>query len=182
MAEEQKKSQKTEPGKEDEIEIDFGMGKISFGGLFKGLGSLIDLASKLNEEGVERKGEIRGLPRGARGVYGFNIRTMAGKPVIDSFGNIRETARGPVVEEVREPLVDIFDEQDHILVLAELPGVSEDQIKVEVAGDILTLTASDKDRKYGKEILLPGKVKADSVKASYKNGILEITLEKEKSQ
>jgi len=168
-----------EKEEKDEVEIDFGIGKISFGGLFKGLGNLIDLASKLSEEGVEKKGEIKGLPKGARGVYGFSIRTLAGKPVIESFGNIRETAKGPVVEEVREPMVDVFDERDRILVIAELPGVSEDELKIEVAGDILNLTASDSDRKYAREILLPGKVKADSVKTSYKNGILEVTLEKE---
>jgi HSP20 family protein len=164
----------------DKVEIDFGMGKISFGGLFKGLGNLIDLADKLREEGIEKKGEIRGLPRGVRGVYGFSIRTLAGKPVIESFGNIRETARGPVVEEVREPMVDVFDEKDRILVIAELPGVTENEIKIEVAGDILNLTASDKDRKYAREILLPGKVKSESMKTSYNNGILEITLDKEK--
>jgi len=164
----------------DKVEIDFGMGKISFGGLFKGLGNLIDLAAKLKEEGVEKRGEIKGLPRGAKGVYGFSIRTLAGKPVIESFGNIRETARGPVVEEVREPIVDVFDEEDHILVIAELPGVSEDKIKIEVTGDILNLTASDTDKKYAKEILLPGKVNPASLKTAYKNGILEITLEKER--
>jgi HSP20 family protein len=164
----------------DRVDIDFGAGRIGFGGLFKGLGNLIDLAAKLREEGVEKRGEIRGLPRGARGVYGFSIRTLAGKPVIESFGNIRETARGPVVEEVREPMVDVFDEPDHILVIAELPGVSENEIKLEVSGDILNLSASDKDRKYAREILLPGKVKSESVKTSYNNGILEITLEKEK--
>lgn len=170
----------TKKEKNDKIDVDLGMGRISFGGLFKGLGNFMDLASKLSEEGYERTGEIRGLPKGAKGVYGFSIRTLAGKPVIESFGNIRETARGPVVEEVREPMVDIFDEEDRILVIAELPGVSESEIKVEVAGDILNLAASDRDRKYAREILLPGKVKPDSVKTSYKNGILEITLEKEK--
>ena len=166
---------------EDNVEFDLGAGKISFGGIFKGLGNLIDLAAKLNEEGViERRGEIKGLPRKAQGVYGFSIKTMAGKPVIESFGNIRETAKGPVVEEVREPIVDVFDEKDHILVIAELPGVSESKVKIEVAGDILNLTASDKDKKYAKEILLPGKVKPAPLKTTCKNGILEITLEKER--
>ena len=166
--------------KKDRIEIDFGIGEISFGGLFKGLGNLIDLASKLSEEGVEKKGEIRGLPKGARGVYGFSVRTLAGKPVIETFGNIKETTQGPVVEEVREPMVDIFDEEGYVLIIAELPGVSEDKIKVEVVGDILNLAASDTDRQYAKEILLPCKVKPESAKTDYKNGILEIKLEKEK--
>jgi HSP20 family protein len=165
---------------EDKVDIDFGLGKIGFGGLFKGLGNLIDLASKLSEEGLDKKGEIRGLPKGARGVYGVSIRTMAGKPVIETFGNIRETAKGPVVEEVREPIVDVFDEEDHIRLIAELPGVSEDKIEIEVTGDILNLTASDTDKKYAKEILLPSKVNPQSLKTTYKNGILEITLEKER--
>ena len=162
----------------EKIEIDFGMGKMSFGGLFKGIGNLIDLASKLSEEGVEKKGEIRGLPKGAKGVYGFSVRTLAGKPIIETFGNIKETTKGPVVEEVREPIVDVFDEEDHILVIAELPGVSESEIKIEVAGDILNLTASDRDRKYAKEILLPSKVKKEGMKSVYKNGILEVILPK----
>ncbi len=169
-----------EKDKDDKVEIDFGTGSIRFGGLFKGLGNLIDLAARLQEEGVHKQGEIRGLPKGARGVYGFSIGTMAGKPVIESFGNIKDTKRGPVVEEVREPMVDVFDEKDHISVIAELPGVSESEIKIEVAGDILNLTASDKDRKYTREILLPAKVKKESMKTSYNNGILEVTLEKER--
>ena len=164
----------------DEVEIDFGVGRTSFGGLLKGLGTLVDLAERLREEGVERRGEIKGLPNGAKGVYGFSIRTLADKPVIESFGNIRETAEGPVVEEVREPMVDVFDEEDHVVVIAELPGVSEEGIKVEVAGDILNLTASNAGRKYAKEILLPSKVKPASLEHGYKNGILEIRLEKER--
>jgi HSP20 family protein len=176
-----KKESKSRGKDEDRIEIDFGDGNIGFGGIFKGLGNLIDLAAKLKEEGVvERSGEIRGLPRKAQGVYGFSIKTMGGKPVIESFGNIKETAKGPVVEEVREPIVDVFDEKGHLRVIAELPGVAEDKIKVEVAGDILNITASDADKKYAKEILLPCKVKPASLKTTCKNGILEITLGKEK--
>ncbi len=174
-----KKQQRKKSQPEEGIEIDFGMGKIGFGGMFKGLGNLMDLAAKLNEEGVNQTGEIKGLPKDVKGVYGFRIRTMAGgKPVIETFGNVKETARGPVVEEVREPIADVFDEKDHILVIVELPGVSKDKIKVSVDGDVLNLSTSDKDRQYAKEILLPHKVNAGTIKTSYKNGILEITLEK----
>jgi HSP20 family protein len=200
---------KEEYKEKDKVEIDFGAGEIGFGGIFKGRGNLsfcstppprayargcrssrrgtrarrsfVDLAAKLNEEGaVEKRGEIRGLPGNANGVYGCSIKTMADKPVIESFGNIRETAKGPVIEEVREPIVDVFDEGDHIMVIAELPGVSEHKVKIEVAGDILNLTASDEDKKYVKEILLPGKAKPAPLKTTCKNGILEIALEKER--
>jgi HSP20 family protein len=178
MAREQKRPPSKEP-QEEGIEIDFGLGKIGFGGLFKGIGNLIDLTSKLNEEQT-RTGEIKGLPKDVKGVYGFRISTLGGrKPVIETFGNVKETAKGPVVEEVREPMVDIFNEKDKILVIAELPGVSEDKIHVEVEGDILNINASDKERKYAKEMLLPSKVKKESLKISYKNGILEIRLIKD---
>ena len=166
---------------EKESEVDFGIGKIRFSGLFKGIGNLIDLASKLGEEAEEIKkvGEIKGLPKQAKGVYGFSVRTMVGgKPIIETFGNLKETPKGPVVEEVREPMVDVFDEKDHILVITELPGVSEEDIKVDIEGDILKLTAFNKDRKYAKEVLLPAKVKKEGMKSTYKNGMLEITLPK----
>lgn len=168
------------PDKEEKhFDIDFGIGGISLGGIFRGLGDLIDLAARLSEEGVKKEGEIKGLPKGARGVYGFSIRTLAGKPVIETFGNVRKTARGPVVEEVREPITDVFDEGDYIHVVAEIPGVAKEKIKVEASGDILNLSASNGGRKYAREVLLPARVKADSVKTVYRNGILEITLEKE---
>ena len=167
--------------KEEEPEIDFGVGKIRFGGLFKGIGNLIDLATKLSEEteGITKVGEIKGLPKQAKGVYGFSVKTMVGgNPIVETFGNLKETPQGPVVEEVREPMVDVFDEKDHILVIVELPGVSEEDIKIDIEGDILKLTASNKERKYAKEVLLPAKVKKEGIKSSYKNGILEVTLPK----
>jgi HSP20 family protein len=163
----------------DRIEFNFGTGRISFGGLFKGLGNLVDLASRLGEEGTEKEGEIGGLPKGAKGVYGFSVRTFGGKPIIETFGNLRETDEGPTVAETREPMVDVFDEGTQIRLIAELPGVAEEKIEVEANGDILTLSASDGERKYAKEVLLPARVKAEPVKRTYKNGILEVTLQKE---
>lgn len=174
MTEKKKKKEK------EEFDVDFGLGKITFGGVFKGISDLIDLASKLSEEGKEirKEGEVK-IGREIRGVYGLNIRTMTGgKPVIETFGNIKKTPRGPVVEEEREPVVDVFDEKDHVLMVTELPGVTEEDIKFEVKGDILKLSAQTGDRKYSKEILLPSRVRKDKIEKSYKNGILEMRLVK----
>lgn len=174
MTEEKKKGEK----EKEDFEVNLGVGKLTFGGLFKGISDLMDLASKLsNEVGeIKKEGEIK-IGKEIKGVYGFNIRTMAGgKPIIETFGNIKKTAKGPVVEEEREPVVDIFDEKDYVLVVAELPGVSEDDINFEVKGDILRISAMTGDRKYSKEILLPSKVGKDKIKSSYKNGVLEIKL------
>lgn len=160
---------------------------VSFGGLFKGLGNLIDLVTKLAEEGKELKKEFKGVtPTGKefKGVYGFSIRSLAGgKPTVETFGNIvKETPKGPIVEEVREPMVDVFDEKDHIRVIAELPGVSKEDIGFEVKDDILSISAQTKERKYSKEVLLPCVVDAKAVTSSYKNGILEVKLQKGKKK
>ena len=182
--EEEKKKKKKEGDKEEPEELDFGFGKITLGGIFKGLGKLIDLASVVAEKGEElkREGEFKGTTKGGqeiRGVYGFNIKTLAGgKPEIRTFGNIKRTPQGPVVKEAREPMVDLFDEGKEIRLIAELPGVSETAIHTELSGDILTLRAEENGKKYYKEILLPSPVKAETLQKTFKNGILEIRLEK----
>ncbi len=173
MAKEEKKAK---------VEFDFGLG-----GLFKGVGSLFDLVSKMTEEGKEeytRTGEITGLGDKAKGIYGFSIKMgIGGQPTVEQFGNIRKTDKGSVeVAEVREPIVDVFDEGDYLMVIAELPGVDESDIKLDIKNDILSLKAEGKDRKYSKEVLLPSEVEADSMKTQYKSGILEIKLSKKRPQ
>ena len=182
MAEE-KKTGKPDEGKKSEV--DFGIGKLSLGGLggvFNGIGKLIDSVTKIAAESggiVSKTGDIKGLGDKAKGVYGFTVRTLAGgEAKVEPFGNIRRTPKGPVVEEVREPIVDVFDEKDQLLVVAELPGVAESDINVEVKGDILTLSGERGEKKYSKEVLLPSKVDEESLTSSYTNGILEIRINK----
>ncbi len=168
------------------FDIDVGAGKLNLGGIFKGIGNLVDLAAKLQQEGkseFSRTGEIKGLgPKGAKAVYGFSMKLggLAGEsPQVETFGNIKKDEKGaPVVDEVREPLVDLFDEADKVVIIAEIPGVEEEKVKIEVKDDILELKAEDSDKKYHKEILLPSKVKKESLRSTFKNGILEITLAK----
>ena len=177
-------AKKDQQDKKDEkaVEVDFGMGKISFSGLFQGFGNIIDLVSKLEEEGKnagERSGEFTSPSGKVKAVYGLSVkRGLGGKPTVESFGNVRKTASGAVVEEEREPLVDIFDEKDHVLIIIELPGIEEEHIKTSVKGDILTLSAAHGDRKYYKEVVLPEDVDTGTIKKKYKNGVLEIRIGK----
>lgn len=163
------------------MDFDFGLG-----GLFKGLGSLIDSATKLAEKGEElsKTGEIdfsgldkiKGL-KDLKGVYGIRVRTLAdGRPSVQPFGNIKKTPRGPVVEEVREPIVDVFDESEGIHIVAEMPGVDEKDIRLEINGDILNIAAEGENRKYQKEVLLSRQGKSEDMTWTYKNGILEIRI------
>jgi len=158
--------------------------KFSLGSKFRGIGNLFELASKITEQSKDEysnSGEIEVLGGKGKAVYGFSLKLgLGGKPVVETFGNIRATQTGAAVAEFREPLVDVIDEGNSLLVIAELPGVSREDIFIEVKADILELKAEAKDRKYSKEILLPSPVDADSLKSSYKNGVLEIKLKKRK--
>jgi HSP20 family protein len=169
--------------KDEGLDIDFGIGKLSLGGLFKGIENLVDLAAKLKEAGgeINKEGEIdlSNLKEGMKGVFGFSVKTaVGGKPIVESFGNVKKSPRGPTVEEEREPITDVFDEDDEIRIYAEMPGVNEEDIKLDLKDDIVDISAQTGDRKYHKEVLLPAKVQTDTLVSSYSNGILEIKVKK----
>jgi len=95
---------------------------------------------------------------------------------------------------VWKPHVDLSESEDLYEVKAELPGMKKEDIKVEVHDNVLTLTGEKKqeeksDKKnyhriessYGKFerfFRLPKEVKAEDIKANYKNGILTIDIPK----
>jgi HSP20 family protein len=129
---------------------------------------------------TNRTGEfkVKGMGDKARGVYGFSVRSgIGGVPHVEHFGNIRSTQTGPEVADVRAPLVDVFDEAQEIVIAAELPGVSEEEIHIDIQDDVLSLETTG-ERKYAKEILLPAVVDVTSLQKTYKNGILELRLKK----
>ncbi|MEM1125592.1 MAG: Hsp20/alpha crystallin family protein [Bacteroidota bacterium] len=174
----------------DGIHVNLDLG---FGGLFKGLTDMVNNLTELSEKAEHLQQEagadgertfrfdglnINGLGKDAEGVVGIRIRTLdGGQPVVERFGNIRPTDEGPEVADVREPLVDVFDEPTELLLVAELPGVSESDISLRVEDDILILE-TEGDRRYAKEVLLPAAVDATTLQHTYTNGILEVRLQK----
>ena len=96
--------------------------------------------------------------------------------------------------EITAPAVDLFEEKDDIVVKAELPGMEKDNIEVNLTDHYLTIKGEKKkeeeikeesyyraERSYGsffRTLELPKDVHADRVKASFKNGILEVRLPK----
>jgi HSP20 family protein len=98
------------------------------------------------------------------------------------------------LHELTTPMVDVYEEKDDVVVKAELPGMTKDDIEVDISDRYLTLKGEKKkeekieeedyfacERTYGafhRSVELPKDVQADKVKASFKDGILEIRLPK----
>ncbi len=91
------------------------------------------------------------------------------------------------------PLVNVYDQRDDIVVTAELPGLSKDDIKVNVTGNVLTISGQRKpsigeragyirrERSSGefeKTVRIPSRVSSEKISASFKNGVLTITMPK----
>lgn len=111
--------------------------------------------------------------------YGFSIRIGPnGKPVIREFGNVFPGRYGLEVKSEIEPLVDVIEEADEIVVVVELPGVEKEDIQVNATEKSLTIVVDAPGRRYRKELELPATIDPKSSKATYKNGVLEIRLKK----
>jgi HSP20 family molecular chaperone IbpA len=85
---------------------------------------------------------------------------------------------GPIKE--RESIVDVFEEENHVRVTAELPDVKENDIDLKVESNTLTITADTPARKYHKQVELPTPVKTGILESNYRNGVLEVKLKKAK--
>ncbi len=157
-------------------------GSFGLGGLLGGLGGLIEKLGELAEAGEElsRSGELKDASGKIRGVYGINVRTGLGEGgqtelKIEPFGNVRGSpADRPGDQDVREPLVDIHEEDDHVLVLIELPGVAKENVDLKLADGRLELSAERGRTTYRKQIDLPDHCTADRMSWECSNGILQV--------
>ncbi|MCS7095669.1 MAG: Hsp20/alpha crystallin family protein [Candidatus Bathyarchaeota archaeon] len=77
-----------------------------------------------------------------------------------------------------EPLIDIFQDNDGIAVIAELKGFKRENVKVHADKRRLVLSASASGRSYYKSLNLPIAVIPESMRITYKNGVLEVRLKK----
>jgi HSP20 family protein len=165
--------------KHDEKKSEGGI-ESGLGGILKGLGDLVEKLGELSESGgeISRSGEIHGSGKELKGIYGFTIKSGLGGdgPRIEPFGNIRkdrESGRS-VVQEVREPVVDIFEEEDHVSIVAEMPGIGVEDVQITVEDDLLIVTAAHGEKKYRKEVLLPASFAREKMHVTCNQGVVEI--------
>ena len=77
-----------------------------------------------------------------------------------------------------KPLIDIFQENSYIIIVAEIAGFNRETLKIHVKDQKLTLSAKSKERRYYKSLNLPKVVIPDVMYTKFKNGVLEIKLKK----
>jgi HSP20 family protein len=92
------------------------------------------------------------------------------------------------------PATDLVEEGDHYVLRADVPGVSEDDVKVELEDNVLTISGERKSEheqrnngyyrieraagRFARSLTLPEGVDADSITARFENGVLEVTIPK----
>jgi HSP20 family protein len=117
-------------------------------------------------------------------VYGYSVKIGPdGKPVVREFGNIKPGVPGegrpPLnLQDQREPLVDVIEDDEEIRVVAELPGVDRSDIQLFVTESTLTVKVDAPERRYFKELELPADIDEATVRSTLRNGILETTMRK----
>ncbi len=108
--------------------------------------------------------------------YGYTMTVGPdGKPVVKEFGDTKPELS---TSDTREPIVDtIVDEKEKIVkLIAEMPGVDKKDVKIVVDGNLVSIDAEHGEKKYHVKVPITYKVDENFVKASYKNGILELTF------
>jgi len=111
----------------------------------------------------------------------------------DFFGNPFRGERADLTRRWN-PKVDVFEEADHIVMKAELPGVEKDNIAIDVNGRLLTVKGERssenevkednfcrRERSYGRferSFTLPAETDSEKIKADYKDGVLTLNIPK----
>jgi HSP20 family protein len=114
-------------------------------------------------------------------VYGYSVKIGPdGKPEVRKFGNINSFPNllggGVAVKEEREPLVDVIKGKDELRVVAEVPGVSKENLRVTADERSVTIESMTGQPRYHKRVELPEVVEPQTAKSTYKNGILEVSF------
>jgi HSP20 family molecular chaperone IbpA len=82
----------------------------------------------------------------------------------------------------RQLLCEVITTAKEVKVITELPGVSEERIKMNVYDNQLEINAENEKRKYYEIILLPAETDSKVLKSSFLNGLLEVTFKKKRNK
>ena len=176
----------------------------NIGKLIESASKLAENTGNLTDEQQERLAEAKEM-LGEQGMttsgndkfqiaHGFNISSMGGRSATDkphrekSSGSAftgggkkrPKTSPKPPEVERHEPIVDLFEEDDGIHIVVEMPGIEEKEISLGINEKALSLVVNGK-RKYQKEIDLPQPARSEDMAWTYRNGILDIKIKNQRT-
>ncbi len=121
-------------------------------------------------------------------------RSLQRDPVINRIFDVLGSLNGDSTEATWVPPVDIFEDAEGLRIIAEVPGVKPEDVKISLENNVLTIRGSKQqvaeertervhryERTYGtfeRSFTLPATVDASNIKASYEHGVLTVTLPK----
>lgn len=76
------------------------------------------------------------------------------------------------------PAVDVYENEDEFLVVADLPGVPQNGAEITLEHDRLLLQAKGQARRFRREFVVPSSIDSEKVSASMKAGVLSVHLPK----
>ena len=162
------------------------------------------MARKKNQKAQPRKDspalERRGLENvSTSGISPFSFMKRFGEEMDRLFGDFSPGRNWipPALAEVTganwAPQVEMFERDNNLVVRADLPGMTKDDVKLELTDDGISIEGERRDeneehgdgfyrseRTYGKffrRLPLPEGVKADNASATFRDGVLEVTME-----
>jgi HSP20 family protein len=115
------------------------------------------------------------------------INSMFEMPILSNFGRQSQLFSGWA------PALDLYQNNDNVVAVVELPGMRKEEIEISLHDGMLTVSGERKIEKsegekaertervtgkFRRSVTLPTRVDADKVAASYKDGVLTVTLPK----
>lgn len=74
--------------------------------------------------------------------------------------------------------VTVHETDEEIRVVADIPGVSQDDLGLMCDGEVLTISAETQHRQFEERVTLPGRVDEHSATATFNNGVLEVVFDR----
>ena len=124
----------------------------------------------------------------------LSLQRRMNKIFEDNFLGKKSSADEELSSGLWSPSVDIYETESDIVLKAELPEVNQKDIQINIEDNVLSLKGERKfeketkeenfhriERSYGsfsRSFTLPGSINKEKVKASYKNGVLKVTMPK----
>ena len=149
------------------------------GTVFHGLDKIFNIVSDMVENDKDEL-NVDGTfnPKGNRdvvGKYGFNIKI--GDSVIKS-SDRNHTAKRQGPKSV-EPVTDMYEEEDRVLFVIELPGVLQENIRLQTGENFIQVSATGNKVLYEKKINLEFEPMVQNIKTTFSNAIYAIEIKKE---